>query len=75
MTILLPAASLDLAAALEARLGYRITVGSGQDEPGFTAPTTTQLEDTVALITAAPTEQVLVIATASGLTVRSYNRA
>ncbi|MDA0676813.1 MAG: DUF5671 domain-containing protein [Chloroflexi bacterium] len=75
VTILLPAASLDLAAALEARLGYRITVWSGQDEPGFTAPTTTQLEDTVALITAAPTEQVLVIATASGLTVRSYNRA
>jgi hypothetical protein len=74
VTVLLPAASLDRVDALETRLGYGVTVWSGQDETGFTTPTAGQLEDAVALITAAPTEQVLVIATGAGVTVLPYNR-
>jgi hypothetical protein len=74
VTVLLPAASLDLADALETRLGYGVALWSGPDEPVFTSPTAAQLEDTVALITAAQTEQVLVIATASGLAVKPFSR-
>ena len=75
VTILLPADALATASALQERLGYAITVWSGPDEPGFTAPNADQLEDAVALISAAPTDQVFVLATAAGLTVRPFSRA